>query len=72
MPCGPGLPPVRPDGAVIKGSNAGDLGDTEGDNNIDVEEDDESRIGGFQDQACLSLLVSSVGALWASGAHGFR
>jgi hypothetical protein len=30
------------------------------------------RIGGFQDEARLSLLVSPVGALWASGARGFR
>jgi hypothetical protein len=30
---------MRPDGAVAKGSNAGDLGDTEDD---DVEEDEES------------------------------
>jgi hypothetical protein len=30
------------------------------------------QIGGFQDQARLALFVSPVGALWASGACGFR
>jgi hypothetical protein len=40
MPCGQGLPPVRPDGAVAKGCEKGGLGDEEDDD--DVEEDSES------------------------------
>jgi hypothetical protein len=33
---------MRPDGVVAKGSNAGDLGDTEDNDGVDVEEDEES------------------------------
>jgi hypothetical protein len=42
MPCGQGLPQMRPDGAVAKGSNTGDLGITEDDDDFNLEEDKES------------------------------
>jgi hypothetical protein len=41
MPCGQGLPPLRPDGAVAKGLEYGCLGDEEDDDD-DVDDDSPS------------------------------
>jgi hypothetical protein len=79
QPCGQGLPPMWPDGAVVKASKAGDLDDEEDDDDDDVKEDDESSTDrwvlglGTPGSFCLACRCSSgICCLWfpLKGDHG--
>jgi hypothetical protein len=75
MPCGQGLPPLWPDGAVAKDPEFGGLGDEANDDD-DQDVDDKSSSSHSERWVLRSGTLGSFGlargALGASGARGFR
>jgi hypothetical protein len=67
QPCGQGSPLMRPDGAVIKASNAGDRDDEDVDDNDDKEDDNSSTdrwVSGSGTPGSFCLACRGSSGLW--------